>query len=618
MKFMKLGSKPDLFQSEGSNVRFVSADLATDLVVVVDEVKFHLHKFPLISKSYRLQRLVLDSSNEGMDEVNMHDFPGGQRAFEICAKFCYGMTVTLSAYNVVAVRCAAEYLEMIETIEKGNLIYKIEVFLNSSVFRSWKDSIIALQSTGSLLPWSEELKIPERCIDAIASKTSMDPSGVHWSYAYNRRMLVSDQISEFHQKNAVPMDWWVEDICELDINLYRRVILAIKSKGRMSSDVILKALEIYTMRWLQDSYDSLAADDYMKKNKSLVQTIVWLLPSDSHSECSCRFLLKLLKVVIMVDAGNLLKEELINKVSAQLDKASAKDLLITSSSSDGTAYNVDLVQSLVKRFLILERSACDGVYIGSEISARDQILSPVSLFNLGKLIDGYLVEIGRDPNLPMSSFIDLAHLLPDEARPTHDGLYTAIDVFLKEHADLTKAEKKKICSLLDVRKLTPEASIAAAQNERLPLRVVVRIVFFEQLRMAATGTLTIPKESILNGSPRLTGGIEECGEELASDRRKPLEKQSTSLKSEEHQRPRREAKNGSAKDTKSRGGGLLLLSSRSRRMLDKFWAGKLPLGDNNRSSETSGSSRSPPTSANPAEATTTSGSSSRHRRHSVS
>ncbi|KAG0468403.1 hypothetical protein HPP92_017731 [Vanilla planifolia] len=552
MKFMKLGSKPDLFQSEGSNVRFLSADLATDLVVVVDEVKFHLHKASL--------SFLMNSKH-----------------------FCCSLV-------------------------------SFSILCNNR----WKDSIIALQSTGSLLPWSEELKIPERCIDAIASKTSMDPSGVHWSYAYNRRMLVSDQISEFHQKNAVPMDWWVEDICELDINLYRRVILAIKSKGRMSSDVILKALEIYTMRWLQDSYDSLAADDYMKKNKSLVQTIVWLLPSDSHSECSCRFLLKLLEVVIMVDAGNLLKEELINKVSAQLDKASAKDLLITSSSSDGTAYNVDLVQSLVKRFLILERSACDGGYIGSEISARDQILSPVSLFNLGKLIDGFLVEIGRDPNLPMSSFIDLAQLLPDEARPTHDGLYTAIDGFLKEHADLTKAEKKKICSLLDVRKLTPEASIAAAQNERLPLRVVVRIVFFEQLRMAATGTLTIPKESILNGSPRLTGGIEECGEELASDRCKPLEKQSTSLKSEEHQRPRREAKNGSAKDTKSRGGGLLLLSSRSRRMLDKFWAGKLPLGDNNRSSETSGSSRSPPTSANPAEATTTSGSSSRHRRHSVS
>ena len=68
------------------------------------------------------------------------------------------MTVTLNTYNVVAAHCAAEYLEMDETVKKGNLIYKFEVFLNSSIFRSWKDSIILLQTTESLLPWSEELR----------------------------------------------------------------------------------------------------------------------------------------------------------------------------------------------------------------------------------------------------------------------------------------------------------------------------------------------------------------------------------------------------------------------------------------------------------------------------
>ncbi|CAH2033657.1 unnamed protein product [Thlaspi arvense] len=44
---------------------------------------------------------------------------------------------------------------------RGNLIYKIEVFLNSGIFRSWKDSIIVLQTTKSLLPWSEDLKLME-------------------------------------------------------------------------------------------------------------------------------------------------------------------------------------------------------------------------------------------------------------------------------------------------------------------------------------------------------------------------------------------------------------------------------------------------------------------------
>src|SRR4051812_13782145 len=98
-------------------------------------------QFPLLSKSSLLQRLV-SANNDENDEIQIDDIPGGADAFEICAKFCYGMTVTLNAYNVVAAHCAAEYLEMHETTEKGNLIYKIEVFLSSSIFRSWKDSII--------------------------------------------------------------------------------------------------------------------------------------------------------------------------------------------------------------------------------------------------------------------------------------------------------------------------------------------------------------------------------------------------------------------------------------------------------------------------------------------
>ncbi|XWS68117.1 hypothetical protein CRYUN_Cryun04dG0062900 [Craigia yunnanensis] len=92
--------------------------------------------FPLLSKSAFLQKLVASGNEEDCDEVQISDIPGGPVAFEICAKFCYGITVTLNAYNVVAARCAAEYLGMHETIEKGNLIYKIDVFLNSSIFRS--------------------------------------------------------------------------------------------------------------------------------------------------------------------------------------------------------------------------------------------------------------------------------------------------------------------------------------------------------------------------------------------------------------------------------------------------------------------------------------------------
>ncbi|KAI8017342.1 BTB/POZ domain-containing protein NPY5 [Camellia lanceoleosa] len=59
---------------------------------------------------------------------------GGPTAFKICAKFCYGMTVTLNAYNVVTTHCAAEYLEMYRTVEKGNLITRLKFSLIQASF----------------------------------------------------------------------------------------------------------------------------------------------------------------------------------------------------------------------------------------------------------------------------------------------------------------------------------------------------------------------------------------------------------------------------------------------------------------------------------------------------
>ena len=118
-----------------------------------------------------LQALCADAG----DVVELPGFPGGAEAFEACAKFCYGMVVTLNAYNVVAARCAAEYLEMFETVDKGNLVYKIDVFLSASIFRTWKDSIIVLQSTKPLQRWTENLKVVNHCVDAIATRASMEP-----------------------------------------------------------------------------------------------------------------------------------------------------------------------------------------------------------------------------------------------------------------------------------------------------------------------------------------------------------------------------------------------------------------------------------------------------------
>ncbi|KAL0387070.1 UNVERIFIED_CONTAM: BTB/POZ domain-containing protein NPY2 [Sesamum radiatum] len=281
MKFMKLGSKPDCFQSDGNNKR----------------------------KRRRSPH---------------SDIPGGPSAFEICAKFCYGMTVNVNAYNVVSVRCAAEYLEMNEMIEKGNLIYKIDVFINSTILRSWKDSIIALQTTKSSLPLSEELKLISRCIDAIASRASVDVSDVDWSYTYNRRKNIEENGNDPSwngvRSRTVPNDWWVEDLCDLEIDLYKRVIASIKNKGVMPNEVIGEALKAYAYRKLPNSGNKgvIQYNDVLKA-RAILDTIVWLLPVQKGN-VSCSFLLKLLKAAVSVNSGEAVKMGLVKRIGQQLEE----------------------------------------------------------------------------------------------------------------------------------------------------------------------------------------------------------------------------------------------------------------------------------------------------------
>ena len=394
-------------------------------------------QFPLLSKSAHLQQLVTAGTGEHNDEVYIPEIPGGSAAFEICAKFCYGMTVTLNAYNVVAARCAAEYLGMHETIEKGNLTYKIDVFLSSSIFRSWKDSIIVLQSTKSLMPLSEELKLVSNCLESIAVKASADISKVDWSYTYNRKKLPEENGNNPNwngvRNRSVPKDWWVEDLCELEIDVYKRVIVSIKNKGVVPNDVIGEALKAYAYRYLPGFSKGVLQCGDPLKYQSAVSTIVWLLPAEKGS-VSSSFLSKLLKASIFLAFGDETKDELVRRMGQQLEEASVSDLLIRSPEGEAMTYDVNAVQKMVEVFLLQDHnSEIESLEEGNEIQEPrgPGILSDATKLMVAKLIDGYLAEVAKDPNLPSVKFIDLAEMVSGITRPSHDGLYRAIDMYLK-------------------------------------------------------------------------------------------------------------------------------------------------------------------------------------------
>lgn len=84
------------------------------------------------------------------------------------------------------------------------------------------------------------------------------------------------------------------------------------------------------------------------------------------------------------------------------------------------------------------------------------------------------------------------------------------------HPWTSEIERDKISGILDCQKLTLEACTHAAQNERLPLRAVVQVLFFEQLQLrhAIAGTLLAAEVAPVE-TGRQSGG--SCGAEEEDD-----------------------------------------------------------------------------------------------------
>lgn len=411
-----------------------------------------LLQFPLLSKCLRLQSLCSESSETShIQLIKLSDFPGGVEAFDLCAKFCYGITITLSAYNIVSIRCAAEYLQMTEDVDKGNLIYKVEVFLNSCILHGWRDSIVTLQTTKAFPILSEDLGITSRCIEAIASKVLANPVKVSLAQSYSRRGRddISSIGSESHRHSKHnSKGWWGEDLAEMGIDLYWRSMVAIKSGGKVPGNLIGDALRIYASRWLPRISDVGEGDDCEvdSKHRLLLESIVSLLPGEKGA-VSCSFLMKLLKAAHIVKTSSSSKTDLARRVALQLEEATVGDLLVPClASTNGMIYNVDVVLFILEEFMLqgggsspprngvrLERRrsrSAEGVDLEFEERRRSSSASHSSKLKVAKLVDGYLQEIAKDKNLPLSKFIAIAESIPEFARVEHDDLYKAIDIYL--------------------------------------------------------------------------------------------------------------------------------------------------------------------------------------------
>ncbi|KAL4378438.1 hypothetical protein GQ457_02G016100 [Hibiscus cannabinus] len=465
---------------------FASTQIPTDLAIQVQDVIFNVHKYPLVSRCGYIGQLELQPSISNFGHnLKLEKFPGGPDTFEMILKFCYGLPADLNPNNIAALRCASEYLEMTEEFEDGNLISKTESFLTFVVLASWKDTITVLKSCEILSPWAENLQIVRRCCDSIAYKASRESSSTG--------EIVSEE------------SWWLDDVATLRIDHFMRIMTAIRAKGT-KAEIIGKCIMNYADKWLPDMDEELEglrgygfgkselqfsilrrkeeeSAGQNKEQRTIIESLVSMLPPQNGA-VSCKFLLQMLKTAMVYSASPALISDLEKRIGLMLEDANVHDLLIPNYKNEDqgimlnsleqrTMHNIDVVQRILDYFLMHEQ----------------QQQQKIGKTYVSKLLDNYLAEIARDPNLSITKFQALAESLPENARSCDDGLYRAIDIYLKTHPSLSEHDRRRLCKIMNCEKLSFDACMHAAQNDRLPLRIVVQVLFSEQakMRMAMQG-----------------------------------------------------------------------------------------------------------------------------------
>jgi hypothetical protein len=172
------------------------------------------------------------------------------------------------------------------------------------------------------------------------------------------------------------------------------------------------------------------------EQKEILETVVSNLPPEKNlnSSTATRFLFGLLRTANILNASESCRNSLEKKIGLQLEEATLDDLLVPSYSYlNETLYDVDCVERILSHFLnnFEARNAAADDAVAEIIERDDAATRSPAMMLVGKLIDGYLSEIASDANLKPDRFYNFAISLPDQARLFDDGLYRAVDVYLK-------------------------------------------------------------------------------------------------------------------------------------------------------------------------------------------
>ncbi|KAK4372284.1 hypothetical protein RND71_007668 [Anisodus tanguticus] len=473
-------------KSIGSPSRKAMSASSSDVQLHICGVPFSLNREILAARSAKLAALLKENPEDDLSHL-LGDIPTDSQTFELVARFCHGFDINLSPENVIKVLCLAHYLGMSEIHSTNNLIKKACFYFQNNILPSWNKCIKALKSAETILQQAADLSLVDACAESIIAKVLNDPGLLGEPI---RNVTTTDDDSENDENAYKPnvrrrlfvLDWKSEDLTLLSIALYEPIIRAMVHR-KVPLEYVASSLFHYLNKWVFPGTKGEDEPSIHERNshREIIEAVERVLPQE-RGLIPCSLLSQILQSAIILDANTDCKSRLEIRIGKQLDQATVKDLLIPAQGyAKEEQYDTESVKRILKNFY--------GNYSSTDTSG---------LIVVAELVDEFLAEVANDIDLKLNTFLALAELSQAASGGTNrnaDGMYRAIDIYLDKHRYLTDREREEVCRVLECNKMSPEACEHAAQNEKLPVRVMVQILFSVQLKLKDTVTKRIQRGS---------------------------------------------------------------------------------------------------------------------------
>lgn len=496
---------------------------------------------------------VLLKKNPLQDLCNLlRDIPTDPETFELVVRFCHGFElINLSTDKIVPLCCIAHFLGMTESHSVDNLLKKGLGLFKDRVLPSWNECVKALlrlsssineNNINNIAKQAIHLGLVDACLDSIIHKALVDPHLLllgHYSSSSIRppplppRAAAEDDDDDGNyrpnpRRRLFLLEWESESLSTLSLRLYTAVIDAMV-KHNVPSQYVAASLSEYVKKWgfLGDKYKRLN-----KGQREVIEAVERLLPRE-RGLVPCSLLFEMLRFAVSLEASSDCRNGLEMRIGTQLDQATVEDLMMMIPSHDqdqdrGGGYG----------YAKESRRQCDTECLRRILKNfygnNNTTLDIPGIIKVSELMEEFLVAVvaASDMDLKMTTFLLLADMTAAASRGTRrnsDGIYRAVDVYLDKNKHLTEVEREEVCQFLDYQMMSSDAVEHAARNERLPLRVVVQVLFVGQLQLRDTITRKVEEveEEEEERHDEVEGVVDEligCSDEEGGVIRKEMEK----------------------------------------------------------------------------------------------